>query len=175
MNAKGKKFIALFLIFSLLALSGNLHAKERRGVDLVITKKDGQVVKGELIVVKENSLLLKERESGGDVSVDIEHISFIRIVKKSIAVWGFRVGGAVVGAAIGCAVGGSLFDGEGGLNYGTTIGVGLSVALLGTLMGAVIGAAMGTDKTIQIAGKSDSEIKEALEYLRKKARVTNFQ
>jgi len=47
-----KKFLALFLIFSLIILSVNLYAKERRGAKLLITKKDGQQIRGELIAVK---------------------------------------------------------------------------------------------------------------------------
>jgi hypothetical protein len=41
-----------------------MPAEEKRGATLIIQKKDGQQVKGELIAVKENSLLLKEAESG---------------------------------------------------------------------------------------------------------------
>jgi len=69
-----RKFIALFMVFSILSLSGNLIAKERRGAELMVDKKDGQQVRGELIAVKQDSLLLLERESGADVSVDIEEI-----------------------------------------------------------------------------------------------------
>jgi hypothetical protein len=62
MNPKGKKFISLFIIFSLVILSVNLYAKERRGVKLIVTKKDGQQTEGELITVKPTSLLLLNTE-----------------------------------------------------------------------------------------------------------------
>ena len=42
MNPTGKKFISLFLVFSLMMLSVNLYAKKRRGAKLIITKKDEQ-------------------------------------------------------------------------------------------------------------------------------------
>jgi len=64
-----KKIIPLFLVFSLLALSGNLLAKERRGAELIVQKKDGQQVRGELITVKEHSLLLLDSK-GKDASID---------------------------------------------------------------------------------------------------------
>jgi hypothetical protein len=54
MKAKGIKLVSLFLIFSLVMLSANLYAKERRGAKLLITKKDGQLIEGELITVKPN-------------------------------------------------------------------------------------------------------------------------
>ena len=70
MNPTGKKFLSLFLVFSLMMLSVNLYAKERRGAKLIITKKDGQQIEGELITVKPNSLLLLNTE-GKDVPVDL--------------------------------------------------------------------------------------------------------
>ena len=90
-----KKFMSMFLVFSILALSIPLTAKEKKGADLIIQKTDGTQVRGELIAVKENSLLLMERESGADVSVDIEDIKFIDIVKKSKTVTGLLIGGAI--------------------------------------------------------------------------------
>ena len=41
--------------------------------------------------------------------------------------------------------------------------------------GIIIGMAFGIDKTIKIEAKSDVEIDAALEKLRKKARVPNYQ
>ncbi|NQT79484.1 MAG: hypothetical protein HQ555_03715 [Candidatus Aminicenantes bacterium] len=55
---KSKKFLALFLVFSLVFLYANLFAKEKRGDLLVITKKGGEQINGELITVKPNSPLL---------------------------------------------------------------------------------------------------------------------
>lgn len=107
MMDKSKKFIALFLVFSVLALSGSLYAKERRGAKLIITKKDGQQVQGELITVKPNSLLLLDTD-GKDVSVGIADIKVIRIVKKSKilreAITGLLVFGGC-GALLGSASG----------------------------------------------------------------------
>ena len=75
---KGKKSIALFLVFSLFALSGSLYAKERRGAELIVTKKNGQLIGGELITVKPNSLLLLDAV-GKDVSVDIADIRLLEL------------------------------------------------------------------------------------------------
>ena len=47
--------------------------------------------------------------------------------------------------------------------------------VLGFAVGALAGAAMGADKQIQVEGKSESEIQEILEKLRKKARIKNAQ
>ena len=169
-----KKFISLFLVFSLMMLSVNLHAKERRGAKLLITKKDGQQVQGELITVKPNSLLLLNTE-GKDESIDIADIRVITIVKKS------KVGkGALYGLLIGGVIGvvEGIREGKDGFIFSSSelaaMG-GLVFGLLGALLGAGIGAAAGKDKTIQIEGMTDSEIQEALDKLRKKARIRDYK
>ena len=103
MNPKGKKFLSLFLVFSLMMLSANLYAKEKRGAKLIITKKDGQLIEGELITVKEDSLLLLDKE-GKDVSVDIADIKVIRIKKKLKVLQGLGIG-LVIGTGLGVLVG----------------------------------------------------------------------
>ena len=152
-----------------------LTANERRGVDIVIYKTDGNQVKGELIAVKQNSLLLKEHNSGADVTAAISEFKTITMVRKSKAL---KFGG--MGLFIG-GVGGALF---GGIAVGETEDVtaggwaaifGISAGILAATLGGIIGGIMGIDKTIQIEGKSDSEINKILDDLRKKARVPGFQ
>ena len=201
MNLKGRKFIALFLILSLIEINcATLKSLEQKregrrkkhGANLVILKKDGQAIKGELITVKPNSLLLLSI-IGKDVSVDIEEIKVITVVKKSKALLGVGtglLGGAGIGAAIGAFIWvfgfvlGSpvraLF-GETGIESwkddfqdflwnGALIGAGI-----GVLLGVSFGTASGIDKTIQIEGMSDLEIREALDKLRKKARIRDYK
>ena len=43
------------------------------------------------------------------------------------------------------------------------------------VIAGIVAIIKGRDKTIQIEGKSDSEIQEILENLRKKARIQNYQ
>ena len=94
MITRSKKLLSLFLIFSLLmincaTLSRLKEKREKRkkhGANLIIQKINGQQVSGELITVKPSSLLLLNTE-GKDVSVDIEEIKVIRVVKKSKRLW----------------------------------------------------------------------------------------
>lgn len=172
-----KKVIALFLVFSLLTLSGNLYAK-KKGANLIIHKKDFQVVRGELIAVKEKSLLLLS-ESGADVSADIGDVSKITIVSKSKSGKGALVGllvGGVIGAAAAGTSGGGGSSGDWFSDFGPSGGqlAILGVVIfggLGALIGSLIGARSRGVETIQIEGKSDTEIKEILQKLRSKARV----
>ena len=171
-----KKFTALFLIFSLVMLSVNLYAKERRGAKLTITKKDGQQIEGELITVKPKSLLLLNTD-GKDVSVGIADIKVIRVVKKSKAGLG-----AGIGAGIGFVIGAgfvtiwNLFTVEyERISWSFLPLFGVICSLPSLLIGALFGAGAGRDKTMQIEGMSDSEIQEALDYLRKKARIRDYR
>ena len=167
MKAKRKKFIALFLIFSLVMLSANLYAKERRGAKLIVTKKDGQRIKGELITVKPNSLLLLNTK-GRDVSVKIEEIKEIVLVKRVNA-----LGGAIAGFLVGGFVGGKISVSGG---YGETALIGILLGgALGLLAGIVIMKELAGKEKIQIEGMTDSEIQEAMEKLRKKARIRDFK
>ena len=174
MKAKGEKFISLFLVFSLLALSGNLYAKERRGAKLIITKKNGYQTEGELIAVKPNSLLLLSI-TGRDVSVDIEDIKVIRIVKKSKGLQGIGLGlliGVGGGALFGLAFGDRDFFGSAA---GDAAAGGIFLGSIGLLVGGTLGFASGIDNTIQIEGMTDSEIRETLRKLRKKARIRSYK
>ena len=176
-----KKLISLFLAFSLAVLSANLYAKERRGAKLIVTKKDGQLIEGELITVKPNSLLLLSI-TGRDMSVGISEIKVIKIVKKSKVWTGAGLGlliGAGCGALIGYAGGGETRTfgwwtsqttaGEEALGYGIVGG------LVGGIIGGIFGVGAGKDETIQIEGKSPRWIEFYLEKLRKKARIPDYK
>lgn len=187
MNSKGQKFISLILIILLLILPMTLTANERRGADLVIYKIDGNQVQGELIVVKENSLLLKESASGADVTAAVSDTKTIIIVKKSKALeqggMGLLIGGAVGVATCSfllyfMTVMGVYWEEVEGteifVKYALPYGL-IGGGTIGALIGVATGASAGKDEIIQIEGKPEAEIKKTMEELRKKARVPNFQ
>jgi hypothetical protein len=160
-----------------LALSGNLYAKNK-GAKLIVTKIDGQQIGGELITVKPNSLLLLNTE-GRDVSVGIGDIRVIRIVKKSKFFQSLGIGlligvgtGAILGLAEGGSIdffGGTVTGGENALIGGALLGFN------GLILGGISGLASGTDKTIQLEGRSEKELELVLKKLRKKARIRDYK
>lgn len=163
------KFLSLFLVFSLLALSGNLYAK-KHGADIIVVKKDGQELQGELIAVKESSLLLMGYVSGRDVSIDIGDIKVINIKGKSRFLPGLQIG-ALAGGISGVIWLASLGAGGDSAWAGYVMVSGL-FAITGGLIGGLIGAAAGKgEKTIQIEGLTDDDLKIALRKLRSKARA----
>jgi outer membrane lipoprotein SlyB len=104
------------------------------------------------------------------VTVDVGEIKIIRIVKKSKAGLGF-LAGAILGVILGCSAGD---DPSGFYTITAEYKAFISAILLG-ILGMTCGISLGQDKTIKLEDKYDSEIKEILEDLRKKARVPNFQ
>ncbi len=186
MNPTSKKLISLFLVFSLMMLSANLYAKERRGATIIIQRIGDQVrqvkktlegtpweitgIRGELIAVKPNSLLLLNT-NGKDVSVDIADIKVIIIVKKSKALLGAGVG-FLIGGVRGTLAGIRYED---PIDYSVVVAFGVGFGVVCMVIGAVLGAVLGTDKTIHFEGMTDTEIQETLEYLRKKARIRDYK
>jgi hypothetical protein len=173
-----KKFITLLLVFSIInigcATISQDHAKiapQKKGADLTIQKADGTQIRGWLIAVKENSLLLMERDSGADVTVDVKDVGVIKIGRKSklLKVIGIGIASCIVGI-YGTIIWADVF-GPPELAEQGPIAFGLAAWLIGTIAGASL---VKKNKTIKIEGKSDSEIQEILEKLRKKARIKNF-
>jgi len=163
-----KKNISLFLVISLLAINcvslRNAFGKERRGANLKIWKKDGRLINGELIAVKENSLLVLDTE-GNDLNIEIHDIATMVIKKKS------KPGkGALNGLLIGGGIG--LFGLE------ESVANGIKSAIVFGVIGAGLGATIGPIpriKTIKTEGMTNSEIQETLEKLRKQARIRDYK
>ncbi|NOR22178.1 MAG: hypothetical protein GQ476_05790 [Candidatus Aminicenantes bacterium] len=146
---------------------------ERREGDIVITKKDGRQIEGELFAVKPNALLLVDRY-GRDASIEIADIRTIRILKRSKARLGSYIGGAVaIGVASLVAISASRRGDEGWV-WGSII-LGALLAIPGSIIGGLAGSYAGIDDIIQIEGMTDSQIRWALEKLRKKARIRDYK
>jgi hypothetical protein len=181
-----KKFLFLYLIVAFIGISCasykrgegiDLESGQKPGARVIIQKTDGQHIEGELIAVKDDSLLLKEQESGADVTVGISDISVIKIVKGAKSSKGALAGG-LIGAGIGIAIlhvsdAELASDPEGGI--GANLMVGLLGAIPGALLGALAGPALISDKKYQIEGVTERQIQWALNELRKEARIPNFQ
>jgi hypothetical protein len=65
-------------------LTKKIAKKQKHRTKLIVQKRDGQEIRGELIAVKPNSLLLLEFESAAEVSIEIIDIKVIKVIKKSL-------------------------------------------------------------------------------------------
>jgi hypothetical protein len=178
-----KKLISLLLIMSFLGLHCakyergegiNLEPNQNPGIKLAVQKTDGQFIEGELITVRENLLLLKESRSGADYTIAVSDIKIITVMEYNVgkgALYGFSL------AAAGGGLWGLLLDPEETeMTRVSNVIFGVIVfGAMGALAGAIVGSFFNKSKTIQIEGKSEAEIKEISEDLRKKTRVPEYQ
>jgi hypothetical protein len=168
-----KKATAFLLLISLLILAGNLYAKKKEA-ELEIVKKNGQKMRGELIAVKKDSLLLLSSE-GVDISSDIKDIREVSLVKKYKLWRGPILGYLVTGASLMIIWYATDPEGASDPEGGGPLVAGLILGIPGIFLGLIVEGFWSSDKTYQIEGRSDSEIMAVLDELHKKARVTNFQ
>jgi hypothetical protein len=165
MKNKISRPAVIVMAILMLALPVSLIAREKRGATLIITLKDGHFVEGELIVVKPDSLLLY---SGKDETIDLARIKVIRVVKPPRIETGMLCGvtvGAVATAIFGAHDSGGEFGPIG------TVLRGILFLSIGAGLGAGAGALAGKDKVIGLEGMTDPQVRVALAYLRKKARI----
>ncbi len=173
MTPRVRRSIASVLALVVISLPGAVRARERRGADVVVIRKNRIQVSGELIAVKQDSLLLLNRVAQ-DVSIKFVDVSAIRVFKKSHASTGFLIG-FLVGGAAGAAWGYSRNSGDPG---DQKMAAGAGVLLFGGLagvLGVAIGEAAGRDETIIFDGLSESEAKKAKSRLRSMAKVPTAQ
>ena len=183
--AKGKTAVLITLCLSLMLASSEMTAKERRGAQLKIFKKDGEYITGELIAVKTNALLLMDSTSSADVSVSLEEIESIEIEKKPRILLGAGLG-LTIGAGVGVLTG-FLFGGdepEGTEEPGEfktrsasqkALSIGALFGIIGAVGGGITGAYTRGEEVIQIGGRSQQEIEMYLEKLRLNARYPDFK
>jgi hypothetical protein len=161
-----------------------LYAKEDRGAELVIIRLDGRELRGELIVVKQRSLLLMETDSGADVSVNLRDVDLIKVVRKSKVALGAGLGlvaGAGMGAILGYSVDQAseemcfMWFGESSVEESKNVVLFAVIGgFVGALGGGLTGALSSRPEKFEIAGQSQERIKAVMEHLRSKARVKSY-
>ncbi|MGD2246618.1 MAG: hypothetical protein PVI11_08735 [Candidatus Aminicenantes bacterium] len=166
-----KKTISLVLVFSiLLVCHGESFATNRRGAEVLLQKKDGQEIKGELLVVQENALILLESISGEEVSVKAADIRVIQIEEKAKpmkwALYGFF--GVGIPVMINVAVYNKKFD-------RCAVTCGSLWAAIGAVIGTIFAFIFGTNRKYRLEEKSQNQIQKILEKLQANARVSNIQ
>jgi len=174
---KGKKIAVLSLLFWIVYSPTSSLAKEpRQGTILVLGKKDGRLIRGELLAVKESTLILLNHDNLSQITENIGEIKHIGIEKKS----GFLKGlgyGLLIGAASGAALGFLSGNDESGLFFTTAgqkaWGGALVFGILGASIGGIWGAVKGIDESISLEGISEEELKQVLKKLASQARFSS--
>lgn len=173
MKNLNKTFIqvmVILVVFSLVFPTNTYGKKVKRGTNIVVTKIDGSMVEGELLSVKQNSILLMTHSGVNGNKINVNEIQKIMIKKRSKIGKGMGKGflyGALIGGLIGIAGG----SGEGS-DVKTFNGfiLGLIGGGGGAILGGLFGAAAGVDITENLEGGSPEEISLILDNLKKYAR-----
>ena len=112
-----QNLVFLFILIVVVAFVPHSFAKgKKRGARLLIEKQDGQVVKTELLTVKGNKLILMDTRLSTEITVNIQELKSIQIIKKSKILQGIGIGllvGGVGGALLGSSGENSLPTGGG--------------------------------------------------------------
>jgi hypothetical protein len=153
--------LRLILIYTIIAMLLNpqfvLAKGEKSGRDLLITMKDGNTIKGELLAVQNRNLIIGNLSLFSGTELPIDQVDNIIIIKESKFLKGLGQGfliGAVPGALIGLLSG----DDSGGFIRFTAgqkalIG-GLFLGLAGATVGGLVGALAGIDEPIDLSDVS---------------------
>ena len=152
------RFVAAALAILMLVLPGTLSAGRWNGIDLIITCLDGRQVRGELIAVKTDTLVLFGTDAKVE-SVLLTDIKNIRICRKSKARQGL-LGGFLAGSGRRSYLGAGLSGGEEWGVRGAILGAFL-VAIPASLPGLVVGMAAGLDDEIDF-GRPAGDRKEPI-------------
>jgi len=154
-----RKSVAVGILMLFLIGNGVISARtEKPGAILVVQKKDGQTIKGELLSVKNGMLNLLIYENATKVDVHLNEVRSLGIEKKGSFLKGLGTGvlwGAVTGALLGFLSGDdkpentwgdilSMSAGEKALAGGIFFGV------VGGAVGGIAGALKGADESIII-------------------------
>lgn len=139
------RMVAIWAMMAMLLMAFMpLPAKARKGARVEVERNDGTAVRGELLMVKTDCLVV-DGQAGG-VIVELGDVHAVRIVKESKAGIGFLVGlvgGTLVGYAISSKSPCS----------GPMLDAGIAAFYMGLpcgALGALIGLEMGNDSVLDI-------------------------
>jgi hypothetical protein len=156
---------ALAMIFSSLAQP--LAARERRGSTIEVTMTDGTLVKGELLAVKSDALLVFDHTAGQGRSLDLRQVTRVMVFKKPRALQGLAIGLGV--GLLTTLILNAKYDSEyAGLLY-------LIIPPPAALLGGVIGGIIGMPEKLSLPGESSRSLLQDLERLKRFAREQDLE
>lgn len=167
-----KQIIILIVIF--FSLFGNLSAKDRKkGADIIVQTKEGKSIKGELLTVKSDVIILMDSLNQTGITQKINEITKITIVKKGSFFKGMGLG-LVIGGGSGALLGLASGDDKPGwfsMTAGQKAAVGgLGLGIISALTGGIIEAIKGIDETVVLEGRTPGEMSRILKKLNSKSR-----
>lgn len=166
MKPMARLLVALSLAGMMAGAPGVLSAAGRRGANVVVTRTDGVILAGELIVVRPTTIVVLT-SSGADSAIAVADIASVRIQRKSRGGTGALVG-FVVGAVAASAI---LKSSDWSTTHHDYFRAGFVMGLMGAAPGFLIGSLAGSDTIVKLAGQAPEKVRDNLAYLADRARV----
>jgi hypothetical protein len=166
-----KKPIASALTFALVMTFLGLPLpalKGKKGANVEVIMADGRVVRGELLAVKSDVLLVYDPNSSQGKSIDLQQAVQVNVLRKGKSLSGLCVGLEV---GLGLSLYGFIKSGQhenSGLIFCTVLPV-------TALIGGIVGALAGTPVKFRLAGESSEMVRQDLEELRRYAREPDLE
>ena len=175
-----KRLCRLSLLLTLAMGASGLTAGEKQGAEVVVRMIDGQESRGELIAVREETLLLKEEKTGGDLSLKVDKISSVKIINRPQTLKWTLLGAVACGVAFPAAkyylfATEEAYTASDLVSKRATEGLGVAAVIgvaFGTVVGAGIGMSKGKDDVFPLAGDPVMSV-IYLQRLRYLARIKN--
>jgi hypothetical protein len=164
----------IFAIVLFLNTTASLPAflgPHKQGAYIEVQKQDGAIIKGELLAVRRNMIIIQVSSYGSYEFIDLSDIALLQIQKKS------RLLGASLGFLRGSITGTVIGDlSATSISHRTkkrtiTIMGGAVGGLIGALFGHSKGTPVNKSETYIFKGKSQVEISAILSEINSKARI----
>jgi hypothetical protein len=171
-----RKTRSLMIIAAVMLLWSNAFTKDRPGAAVVLSLKDGRMLRGELYAVKADAVIIVDAQSeSATVAVaDIRRIELKKRIGRSVKT------GAIIGFGAGAVTGITAMASDdhgtsGLLGYAAGGGfMGLMFAVPGALAGWIAGEA-SRERTFVIEGLSGEPLRKALHTLSKSSRAPSLR
>ncbi len=163
-NSAAWAVVPVMIFFS---LAQPLVARARRGSTVVVIMNDGSQVKGELLSVRADALLLYESESGQGRHLNLHQVLQVKVLKKTT-----YLDGAGIGICVGLVIGVNnlkKIEGDSLAPAFDMISSFLPLPLI-ALGGGLLGAVLTMPKKISLAGESPETVQCHLGHLKRYAR-----
>lgn len=178
-NDKARQGIGILIfVVIFIGLASTSLGKEKKHDPEVVVQKNNEIVRGELLRVKNDEIILMSSLNGSGITLKVDDIQKIKIVKKGHFFRGVGLGiviGGAGGALLGFASGDDIhkknswnlftYTAEEKAQMGA-----LAFGLLGAVTGGDINAIKGIDESVVFEGKTSEEKKRYLEKLNEKSR-----
>jgi len=157
-----KNAVTTLIVVLAIALAGMPLAAVTRGATVEVTMADGSQVKGELLAVKSDALVVHDPDSGRGWNIYLPLVAQVRIIRESKFLLGM-----VYGIGFGLGMTKYIKEDRAGLFYG--LNSACRVLAAGLICGFA-GSAAGRDKNISMTVSSIAIARQSLERLKRYAR-----